>query len=167
MRKYASLLLILLAAAVSLDAGKAGFDAVPHLRAATLDEPSWTEVATGVTATIYHAVPAQCNADVRHTASMFTLDLDDVASQRVVAMERTMMKRLGIRYGDIILVSGAGDLDGLWQVQDTMNKRFADQDKIDLLVPTSRKHGMWKDVTVSIPANAPSRRMVAQAFQEQ
>ena len=137
----------------------------PH-PATVLDAAQWTAVSTTTTATIYHAVPSQCNSDVRHTASMFVLDLDDVASQRVAAMERTMMKRHGIRYGDIILVTGAGDLDGLWQVQDTMNKRFAGKDKIDLLVPTSRKTGFWKDVTVSVPANKPSRTLARKAFEE-
>ena len=133
--------------------------ATPPLTATTLDVPEWTAVSTTVTATVYHAVPQQCNDDCVHTASMFVIDPDNIESQRVLAMERTMMRRHGIRYGDIVRVDGAGDLDGLWRVEDTMNRRFAGQDRIDFLVPLSRSAGRWTDVTVSVPANAPSKSM--------
>lgn len=109
--------------------------------------------ADDVLATVYNAAPAQCNNDVRHTASMFKLNLDDVLSHRIIAMERTMMKEYGLKYGDVVKIEGAGQWDGIWQIQDTMNKRFAGQHKIDILVPNNIKYGKWDNVKIYVPAN--------------
>lgn len=109
---------------------------------------AWKLLASDVTATVYHAVPSQCDADVQHTASMFKLNLDDVASHRIIAMERTMMSEFGLKYGDVVKIKGTGKYDGVWQIQDTMNKRFAGQHKIDILVPQSAGLGIWKNVKV-------------------
>lgn len=93
--------------------------------------------------TVYNAVAVQCNADYGTTASGFKLNLDDVGSHRIAAVERTFMDTLGIKYGDVIKIEGThnGLFDGIYQVQDTMNKRFAGQHKIDLLVPNNIKFG--------------------------
>ncbi len=114
---------------------------------------AWQEVSNDALATVYNAVPSQCNNDVVHTASMFKLDLDDVLSQRVIAMERTFMEELGLKYGDVVYVEGTGKWDGPWQIQDTMNKRFAGMHKIDILVPNNIKTGKWSDITISIPTS--------------
>lgn len=114
---------------------------------------AWKEVANDALATVYNAVPAQCNNDVLHTASMFKLDLNNVLAQRVIAMERTFMKELGLKYGDVVYVEGTGKWDGPWQIQDTMNKRFAGMHKIDILVPRDIRTGKWNNVKISIPTN--------------
>ena len=119
----------------------------------TVKSQDWRLIADDVLATVYNAVPAQCNNDVRHTASMYTLNLDDVLSDRVIAMERTMMKEYGLKYGDIVKIEGTEKWDGLWQIQDTMNKRFAGQHKIDILVPNNIKLGKWSGVRVYIPGD--------------
>ena len=98
--------------------------------------------------TVYNAIPEQCNADFGHTASMFRLNLNDVLSQRVIAMERTFMSRLGLKYGDVVYLEGVGEYDGVWQIQDTMNKKYAGQRKIDILVPNHIKGGLWKNVKI-------------------
>lgn len=113
-------------------------------------KPEWISICDDVTATIYHAVPSQCNADVTHTASMKTIDPSRAGEYRILAMERTMMARYGISYGDTVLVTGTQSLDGKWVVEDTMNKRFAGMNKIDLLVDKSQRYGKWEGVTVSI-----------------
>lgn len=124
--------------------------------------PLWVVVADDVTATVYNAVPSQCDGDPLHTASMYRIgDPDDVFRHRIVAMERTMMDELGIVYGDIVLVEGAGPLDGVWQVQDTMNRRFRGQHRIDFLVPRAIRHGRWDDVRLSVPANRGTARRFA------
>lgn len=109
--------------------------------AAPADE--WTLVADDVIATVYNAVPSQCNNDVSHTASMFKLNLDDVASHKIIAMERTFMKELGLHYGDVVKIEGTyqGKQDGTYWLQDTMNPRFANQHKVDILVPETIKYG--------------------------
>lgn len=109
---------------------------------------AWVLVSDHTTATVYNPVPEQCNADCLHTASMFSIDPRKIAEYRIVAMERTMMEAVGITYGDTVLVVGAGRWDGEWQVQDTMNKRFAGQHKIDFMVPKRFHHGIWENVKV-------------------
>lgn len=110
----------------------------------------WKLADTKTIATVYNAVPAQCNGDFGHTASMFRLDLYNVLSQRVIAMERTFMKKLGVKYGDVVYITGTGKWDGVWQIQDTMNKRFAGQHKIDILVPENIKYGQWDNVNLYV-----------------
>jgi hypothetical protein len=113
-----------------------------------LEKYSWKLVDSKTTATVYNAVPAQCNGDFGVTANMFRLNLNDVLSHRIIAMERTFMKKLGINYGDLVKIEGTDGYDGIWQVQDTMNKRFAGQHKIDILVPENVKKGMWDNVRI-------------------
>lgn len=113
----------------------------------------WKLVSDDTLATVYNAVPAQCNKDVVHTASMFKLNLKDVLSQRVIAMERTFMAELGVKYGQVVWIEGTGKWDGPWQIQDTMNKRFAGMHKIDILVPGNVRTGKWDGVKISVPAD--------------
>ena len=57
-----------------------------------------------------------------------------------------MMKKYGLRYGDIVKIEGTDKLDGVYQIQDTMNKRFAGKNKIDILVNQDIKYGQWYNV---------------------
>ena len=114
---------------------------------------NWKLVSDDTIATVYNAVPSQCNNDGIHTASMFKLNLGNVLSQRVIAMERTFMKELGLKYGDVVYVEGTEKWDGPWQIQDTMNKRFAGMHKIDILVPRNIRTGKWSGVKISVPAD--------------
>lgn len=114
---------------------------------------TWKLVSDDTLATVYNAIPQQCNNDVIHTASMFKLNLANVLSQRVIAMERTFMKELGLKYGDVVYVEGTEKWDGPWQIQDTMNKRFAGMHKIDILVPRNIRTGKWDGVKISVPAD--------------
>lgn len=117
------------------------------------DHNDWTLAADDVVATVYNATASQCNGNPLVTASRFRIDPDNIPSQRVIAMERTMMSRCGIRYGDVVRVSGTGTYDGLWRVEDTMNKRFAGQNRIDFLVPPEIRTGKWKGISVYTAAN--------------
>lgn len=114
---------------------------------------TWQLVSNDTIATVYNAVASQCNNDVKHTASMFRLNLKDVLSHKIIAMERTFMKNLGVKYGDVVYVEGTGKWDGPWQIQDTMNKKYAGKHKIDFLVPSNVKTGAWTGVKLFLPAN--------------
>lgn len=114
---------------------------------ATTNE-EWTLVADNVEATVYNAVPEQCDNDPVYTASMFRLNLDDVYSHKIIAMEKTFMDSLGLSYGDVVKVEGTGRWDGVWQIQDTMNKKYAGRKKIDFLVPDTVRHGKWNTVKI-------------------
>ena len=63
-------------------------------------------------------------------------------------MERTFMKKLGLEFGDLVKIEGTGKYDGVFQVQDLMNKRFSGMKKIDLLLPKEVKYGQWDDLTL-------------------
>ena len=127
----------------------------------------WTLIADDVLATVYNAVPAQCNNDVQHTASMFKLNLNDVLSHKIIAMERTMMKEFGLKYGDVFKIEGTDKWDGVWQIQDTMNKRFAGQHKIDILVPNNIKLGKWSNVKVYKPATPETEEQAWEEINQQ
>ena len=127
--------------------------AMPESRLTPTAEITWELISETTTATVYNAVENQCNNDYQHTASMYTIIPERIEDDRILAMERTMMAQFNIHYGDTVLVAGAGRYDGLWQVQDTMNKRFAGQHKIDFLVPRHIKHGKWKNVKVYAKKN--------------
>ena len=118
-------------------------------------ESAWTLLADDVTATVYNAEASQCDADPLRTASMRLIDPGDVGAQRILAMERTMMAEYGISYGDLVLVEGAGRWDGVWTVDDTMNRRFAGEHRIDFLVPEDVRNGLWTGVRISVPAGKP------------
>ena len=108
---------------------------------------AWLLISASTTATVYNAVPEQCNGTPTITASGRII-AGDVEALRIIAMERTMMAKHGIHYGDTILVKGAGVYDGEWVVEDTMHPRYAGQDKIDFLVPENVRTGKWEDVEV-------------------
>lgn len=111
---------------------------------------TWLLISATTTATVYNATPEQCGEHPTITASGRQIDPSQVDGLRILAMERTMMARHNIHYGDTVLVRGAGIYDGEWVVEDTMSKRFAGQDKIDFLVPADIKLGKWNNVEIYI-----------------
>lgn len=102
---------------------------------------------TLVTATIYHADPAQTNADYLTTASLKKINPKNPAGHRWIAVSRDLEK-LGFTMGTKVYIEGAGDLDGKWTIQDRMNKRWTK--RIDFLVNKERKYGKWKNVKIYI-----------------
>ena len=112
------------------------------------EDPDWKLLCNDVEATVYHATPEQCNNDVKNTASMFRLNLEDPESHKIIAMERTMMKQYGLKYGDLVKIEGTGQRDGIYQIQDTMNKKFAGKHKIDFLINLGSNIGKWNNVKV-------------------
>ena len=100
-----------------------------------------------VTATIYHAVPEQTDNTPFITASNSIINADNPQGHRWIAVSRDLEK-LGYTFGVKVCVDGAGDLDGIWTVQDRMNKRF--KNRIDFLVNKELKGGKWNKVKLSI-----------------
>ena len=109
---------------------------------------TWILISASTTATVYNAVPEQCGSNPTVTASGRKIDPSKVQKMRVLAMERTMMSRNGIKYGDLVLIEGAGQYDGEWTVDDTMHRKWAGQDRIDFLVPEHIRLGKWENVKV-------------------
>lgn len=109
---------------------------------------TWILISANTIATVYNATTEQCGDNPTITASGREILPEKVAELRIIAMERTMMAKHGIAYGDTVLVKGTGVYDGEWVVEDTMSKRFAGQDKIDFLVPSDVRTGKWDNVEV-------------------
>ena len=108
----------------------------------------WILISSSTTATVYNAVPEQCGSNPTVTASGYKIDPAKISDLRIIAMERTMMQRNGIHYGDTVRVEGAGKYDGEWVVHDTMHSKWAGTDRIDFLVPETVKLGKWNEVKV-------------------
>lgn len=98
-----------------------------------------------VTATIYHAVPEQTDSTPDRTATMFKIDLNNPRKHNIIAVSRDL-EALGFEMGTQVIVSGAGDLDGIWNIEDRMNERWTR--KIDFLVNKTRKGGKWNNVII-------------------
>ena len=100
-----------------------------------------------VTATIYHATPEQTDSTPHITASNKIIDLKNPQKHRWIAVSRDLEKQ-GLVFGVKVKVTGAGNLDGIWTVQDRMNKRWTN--RIDFLVNEDLKGGKWENVRVEI-----------------
>ena len=107
-----------------------------------------SDVANEVTATMYNAVVSQCDADPLTTAGMYTIDPDNASEHKWVALSRDLLKRWGgeYDYGDRIIISGAGDKDGVYKVTDTMNKRYSN--RIDILETEGTPLYKFENVTI-------------------
>lgn len=138
-------------------------DKIEQTREKNLDsvpfDGHWNLAADNVIGTVYNAVPEQCDDDCGVTASGFKLNLFDVFSHRIIAMERTFMKKLGLEFGDVVKIEGTGKYDGVFQVQDLMNKRFSGMKKIDILLPKDVKYGQWDDLKIYTLKNNSDKEM--------
>jgi hypothetical protein len=101
-----------------------------------------------VTVTIYHADPKQTDDTPFITASNSVIDSLNPAKHRWVAVSRDLEK-YGFTFGKKILIEGINDeLDGEWEIQDRMNKRW--KRRIDLLVNKDRKCCKWDNIKISL-----------------
>jgi 3D (Asp-Asp-Asp) domain-containing protein len=104
-----------------------------------------SEVTYIVTATVYHAVPEQCDSDCLVTASGARISSADTAyDHRYLAVSRDLLDVFP--YGTIVEVSGCGELDGVYTVVDTLNKRY--KGYIDILINPDMRGGKWEGVRV-------------------
>lgn len=104
-----------------------------------------SEVTYVVTATVYHAVPEQCDDSPLVTASGARISSAESAYEhRYLAVSRDLLDVFP--YGTMVEVSGCGELDGRWVVQDTMNRRY--KGYIDLLINPDMKGGKWEGVRI-------------------
>ena len=102
-------------------------------------------VITTVLATIYHADPAQTNADYLTTASLKKINPDNPQGHRWIAVSRDLEK-LGFTMGTKVCIENAGDMDGEYTIEDRMNRRW--KHRIDFLVNKEMRYGKWKDVKI-------------------
>ena len=98
-----------------------------------------------VTATVYHAVPEQCDSDCLVTASGAKISSTESAyDHRYIAVSRDLLDVFP--YGTKVEISGCGELDRIYEVQDTMNRRY--KGYIDILINPDMKGGKWEGVRI-------------------
>ena len=98
-----------------------------------------------VTATVYHAVPEQCDSDCLVTASGARIaSADSAYEHRYLAVSRVLLDVFP--YGTMVEVSGCGELDGVYTVADTLNKRY--KGYIDILINPDMRGGKWEGVRI-------------------
>jgi 3D (Asp-Asp-Asp) domain-containing protein len=98
-----------------------------------------------VTATVYHAVKGQCDDSPLVTASGAKISSAESAYEhRYLAVSRDLLDVFP--YGTKVEVSGCGELDGVYTVADTLNKRY--KGYIDLLINPDMRGGKWEGVRI-------------------
>jgi len=83
-----------------------------------------------VEATMYTVDPKQTDMTPLITASGFKIDSLYPEKQRIIAISRDLKKKY--KFGTKVMVKGTGKWDGIYTVNDVMNKRW--RKKIDILV---------------------------------
>jgi len=101
-----------------------------------------------VTATMYQPVTWQTDSTPNELADGTIIDIYKAHEYRYVALSRDLLKRWGgpFDYGDFIIVQGAGEHSGIWQVRDTMNKKWTN--RIDFLMSPGHKPFKYDEVVI-------------------
>jgi 3D (Asp-Asp-Asp) domain-containing protein len=98
-----------------------------------------------VTATVYHAVTGQCDDSPLVTASGAKIASAETAyDHRYIAVSRDLLDVFP--YGTKVEVSGCGELDGVYTVADTLNKRY--KGYIDILINPDMQGGKWEGARI-------------------
>lgn len=80
------------------------------------------------------------------TASGKKIDTLHASAHRWIAVSRDLQKK-GFDFGTRVLVSGTVSHDGIWEVQDVMNRRW--KNRIDFLSDLDAPDDLWKNVMIT------------------
>lgn len=107
-------------------------------------------ISAKVTATMYNAVQSQCDKDPYITAGMYKINPEKASEYKWIAVSRDLLKRWKgkFKYGDKVIIKGAGHKDGIYTIVDTMNKRY--ENRIDFLETAGTKQYKFENVTISL-----------------
>ena len=86
-----------------------------------------------VTVTMYHPVRSQTDSTPNILADGTRIRVHKASEYRFIAVSRNLLKNNGgfLEYGDFVILKGTDGKDGVYQVRDTMNKRWVN--RIDIL----------------------------------
>jgi len=82
---------------------------------------------------MYHPVRAQTDSTPNILADGTRIRVHKASEYRFIAVSRNLLKSHGgfLEYGDFVILKGTDGKDGVYQVRDTMNKRWVN--RIDIL----------------------------------
>ena len=91
-----------------------------------------------VTVTTYNPTVHQCDDTPHITADGTHFKTWKATEYRYVALSRDLLSRWGgpFNYGDYIVIEGTGKWDGVYQVRDTMNRKWTN--RVDILTTNSK-----------------------------
>ena len=86
-----------------------------------------------VTVTMYQPVARQTDSTPNILADGTRIRVGEASNYKFIAVSRNLLRRWGgwLDQGDFILLKGTDGKDGVYQVRDTMNKRYVN--RIDIL----------------------------------
>ena len=102
-----------------------------------------------VTVTMYEPVRYQTDSTPNILADGTRIRVHKASEYRFIAVSRNLLKRHGgfLDYGDFILLKGTNQKkDGVYQVRDTMNKRFVN--RIDILESPGVRPYMFQEAQI-------------------
>ena len=101
-----------------------------------------------VVVTMYHPVRGQTDRTPDILADGTKITIHKASEYNYVAVSRNLLKRWGgwLDYGDFIVLTGTNGKNGVYQVKDTMNKRFVN--RIDILESPGTKPYKFTDAKI-------------------
>ena len=86
----------------------------------------YNEYGIQVDVTMYQPNEIQCDDTPNITADGTRIRISKASNYKFVALSRNLLKRWGgpFDYGDFVLLKGADNKDGVYQVRDTMNPKW-------------------------------------------
>ena len=104
------------------------------------------KISYKVTVTTYNPTVHQCDDTPHITADGTHFKTWKATEYRYVALSRDLLSRWGgpFEYGDYIIIEGTGKWDGVYQVRDTMNRKWTN--RVDILTTNSKFK--YKNITM-------------------
>ena len=101
-----------------------------------------------VVVTMYHPVRGQTDRTPDILADGTKITIHKASEYKYVAVSRNLLKRWGgwLDYGDFIVLTGTDGKNGVYQVKDTMNRRFVN--RIDILESPGTKPYKFTDAKI-------------------
>ena len=108
----------------------------------------FTDSGIPVKVTMYQPVRRQTDSTPNILADGTRIQVREASNYKFIAVSRNLLKRFGgfLDYGDWILLRGTSHKDGVYQVRDTMNKRFVN--RIDILESEHIKPYMFPEAEI-------------------
>ena len=101
-----------------------------------------------VTVTMYQPLRYQTDSTPNILADGTRIKTELASNYKFIAVSRNLLKRFGgwLDYGDFVLLKGTTGKDGVYQVRDTMNKRWVN--RIDILENVGVKPYKFTEATL-------------------